>query len=342
MKVASFFSKITENITGLRISPQLLDEMSQWTKDVEAELHRQIGSPIKLVQEVSTLTLDAGGKRLRPALVRLCAAATGQPYDKERVIRLGAAMEMIHMATLIHDDVIDDAATRRGKPTAFSQYGNTASILGGDVLLAKAMKILADDGDLEIIRTVSQAVVELAEGEVRELELRGEMGISQADHLQVLRMKTASFIECCSRVGAMTATGNEAIQNSLGAYGHHLGMAFQIVDDLLDFRGDAQKTGKPLATDFREGQATLPLLYLLPELNQDETKFVEKKFGNGSSEADIAQIIEWMNVRGSLNLADQDAKKHANLANLNLMNLPDSDEKNLLLSVTQFVLSRQS
>jgi len=342
VKVASFFSKITESVIGLNISPKLLEEMSQWTDQVEAELHRQIGSPIKLVEDVSALTLDAGGKRLRPALVRLAAAATGLPYDANRVIKLGAAMEMIHMATLIHDDVIDDAATRRGKPTAFSQYGNTASILGGDVLLAKAMKILAEDGDLAIIRTVSQAVVELAEGEVRELELRGEMMVSEADHLQVIRMKTASFIECCCRIGAMTATSEQAVQDSVGAYGHHLGMAFQIVDDLLDFRGDSQKTGKPLATDFREGQATLPLLYLIPELNAEETSFVTKKFGNGSTEADIAQIIDWMNTRGSLNHADQDAREHGSLANLSLANLPDSPEKNLMLSVTKFVLARQS
>ncbi|MBX3113733.1 MAG: polyprenyl synthetase family protein [Fimbriimonadaceae bacterium] len=342
MKVASFFSKIAENVTGLNITPKLVDEMSRWTEEVEAELHRQIGSPIKLVEDVSALTLDAGGKRLRPALVRLSAAATGQPYDAQRVIRLGTAMEMIHMATLIHDDVIDDAATRRGKPTAFSQYGNTASILGGDVLLAKAMKILAEDGDLPIIRTVSQAVVELAEGEVRELELRGELMVSREDHLQVLRMKTASFIECCCRIGAMIATPNEQVQNSLGAYGHHLGMAFQIVDDLLDFRGDTKKTGKPLATDFREGQATLPLLYLIPELSDEESAFVGKKFGNGSTDAEIDQIIGWMNSCGSLGQADQDAREHGSLANLSLESLPDSPEKNLLLSVTKFVLARQS
>src|SRR5690606_24250949 len=150
----------------------------------------------------------------------------------------------------------------------------------------------------------SQAVVELAEGEVRELELRGELRLSEKDHLEVLRMKTASFIECCCRAGALVADASPSIQNPLVAYGDHVGMAFQIADDILDYRGNQAQTGKPLATDFREAQATLPLIYLIPDLTEEEQVFTGHKFGNGVTDDDLRMIVGWMEQRGSFHKAD--------------------------------------
>mgnify|MGYP001809651565 FL=1 len=337
MSTTTFFDRLQEQIPR-----DLMLELGGAVMEVEAELRAQVASQVSLVADVGALTLHAGGKRLRPALVYLSALATGLSVDKSRLVRLGACMEMIHMATLIHDDVIDDAATRRGAPTAFSQYGTTASILGGDVLLAKAMALLAADGDLAIIRSVSSAVVELAEGEVRELELRGQFDLTTDDHMSVLQMKTASFIECCCRVGAMAAGADKEITEALSAFGHHLGMAFQIVDDVLDFQGDSAKTGKPLATDFREGQATLPLLLLLPLLNADERAFTEHKFGNGSTEADLAQIVRWMHDRGSLSEAQAMATSHIKQAERSLCALPDSAAASVMASVARFVIARES
>jgi octaprenyl-diphosphate synthase len=342
MKISGFLSSLGEAFDSLKINPTVIEQTQKYIAEVETELKLQIGSAIPLVEEVGQITLRGGGKRLRPALVFLSARTTGLEFDNHRAVQLGVAMELIHMATLIHDDVIDDAATRRGEPTAFSIHGITPSILGGDVLLAKAMRLLAEDGDLRIIRLVSQAVVELAEGEVQEIAVRGNINISLDDHLQVLRMKTASFIECCCRIGGMLTPATESNLDALGNYGHHLGMAFQIVDDILDFRGDAAKTGKPVATDFRDGQATLPLIYLLTELSPEEKTFVEKKFGNGSTDADLQLILSWMNDKKALARADQDAREHASSAREGLEKFPDSSERRLLNGVTLGVTRRQN
>jgi octaprenyl-diphosphate synthase len=249
---------------------------------------------------------------------------------------------MIHMATLVHDDVIDQADVRRGRPTASAVYGNTAAVLSGDVLLARAMRLLAVHSDIEVIEMVSGAVVEMAEGEVRELECRGNIALSEDDHLRVLRMKTAAFIEVCCRVGARMAGADRAVEDALGDYGHNLGLAFQVVDDLLDFRGDQAKTGKPAATDFREGQATLPLIYLIPTLDDDERAFATSKFGNGVTEPDLQLLVSWMTERGAFTAATQKADAFVSSAISALAPLPDTDERTLLQTVAHFVTHRES
>lgn len=337
MSAAAFFAALPGGVD----SP-LVTQLANVVGQVEEELHRQVGSEIPLVASVGRLTLEAGGKRIRPALAALSAAATQRPVDPSRLARIGACLEMIHMATLIHDDVIDEAATRRGKPTAASVHGNTASILSGDVLLAKAMCILAQDGDLHLIRIVSQAVVELAEGEVKEIDARGKFDLSMEEHLAVLRMKTAAFIECCCRAGAQVAHASPEETEAVAKYGHHLGMAFQIADDLLDFRGDSAKTGKPLATDFREAQATMPLLALIPDLTESEVAFVRGKFGNGVTDADLDMITGWMAERGAFTHTEEAAWTEARLAKQALEPLPPSPERDLLAALADFACGRES
>lgn len=334
------FWEETLSVTGfLEGSPEeLVDQILTEIAAVETVLEGQMGSQVRLVEQVGMHTLRAGGKRLRPALVGLAARATGKPFDLERARKLGACMEMIHMATLIHDDVIDHAATRRGRATASAVFGNTPAILSGDVLLAKAMQILAEDGDLTIIRLVSKIVVDLAEGEVRELESRGEFELTESDHREVLRMKTATFIQACCEVGAILA---ETPPESLGSYGFNIGMAFQIADDLLDYRGDHAKTGKPQATDFREGCATLPLIYLRDKLSDDERAFADGKFGNGVSDDEVRMIAGWMEQRGAFAEAERAAREHLDLAAKALDQLPESADRNLLRNVAEFVVARQ-
>lgn len=327
-------------VPGSKESRDLLSQIASEIASVEDELARQVVSSVELVEHAGKHTLEAGGKRLRPAFVSLAARSIGKEFDASRISRIGACMEMIHMATLIHDDVIDHASTRRGKPTASAVYGNTAAIMAGDVLLAKAMVILAQDGDLEIIRTVSEAVVEMAEGEVRELETRGCFELSEEDHLQVLRMKTASFIQCCCEAGALVAGATEQHKRALGTFGHHIGMAFQVVDDILDYRSEA--TGKPKAGDFREGQATLPLIYLRPHLERHEAEHTHRKFGNGVTDEELRTIIGWMHARGAFDRAEQAATRHVEMAVDALGALPDSPERELLAQVGDFVLSRQA
>lgn len=315
----------------------LMQQISEEVRLVEEELARQVSSQVSLVAQIGAHTLQAGGKRLRPAFVSLSARATGLPYDPERARLLGACMEMIHMATLVHDDVIDHAATRRGRPTASAVFGNTGAILTGDVLLSKAMSILARDGDLRIIRRVSDAVVEMAEGEVRELELRGRFDVSEEEHLRVLRMKTAAFIESCCVVGALVAGASEEVLEALRAYGHHVGLAFQIVDDLLDYRGSSLKTGKPVATDFTEGCATLPLIYLTGKLSDRELGVVSSAFGHGVTD----EILGWMADRGAFTAAEKAARGHLEAAVSEIEGLPSSSAKCLLMGVAEFVLSRE-
>jgi len=335
---ATAFKHLTQEVAD----PQLLSEIAEDVAAVERELAGQVGSEVRLVERVGRLTLEAGGKRMRPAFVMLAARAVGGAFEKERAHRLGACMEMIHMATLVHDDVIDHSSTRRGRPTAAAEYGNTAAILGGDVLLAKAMALLSRDGDLSIIGIVAGAVVDMAEGEVRELEVRGDFDLKESEHMDVLNRKTASFIEACCVVGAKLAGASEDVLAALRTYGHHVGLAFQIVDDLLDYQGDESKVGKPLAGDFREGQATLPLIYLREHLSEAESTIARRRFGNGANDDEVRMVADWMAKRGAFRKAEDAAKKHVQAAIHALSVLPDSSSKDLMHGVANYVLSRQS
>ncbi len=320
----------------------LLSQITEEVALVEQELILQVRSSVDLVEKIGKHTLSAGGKRLRPAFVTLAAQATDREFDMNRTRRLGACIEMIHMATLIHDDVIDNAATRRGRPTASAEFGNAAAILSGDVLLSKAMVLLAGDGDLEIIRSISGAAVDMAQGEVRELDVRGDFDLDEKTHLEVLRLKTASFIECCCEVGAIVANAPPEMCQALRSFGFHVGMAFQIIDDILDYRGDRTKTGKPLATDFREGQATLPLIYLREHLSEAESTIARRRFGNGVTDDEIRMIADWMDTRGAFAQAEQAARTHITQASMAIEVLPATSTRTLLETVANHVISRQS
>jgi octaprenyl-diphosphate synthase len=325
-----------------KLRAELLARVSDEVSEIETEIHASTHSKVELIRKVAKHTLDAGGKRLRPAFVMLAGKAIDPNVDEVRLRKLGACMEIIHMATLVHDDVLDSAATRRGKPTAAAVFGNTAAIMSGDVFLAKAMLLLSADGDLEIIKTVSQAVCEIAEGEVFELEARGDFDIDEEHHLEILRMKTASFIRCCCEIGAIAAGATKAEREALAAYGHHTGMAFQIADDLLDYRGDKAKTGKPIATDFREGQATLPLIYLRAFLSEPEGQIARRRFGGSVSDDEIRMICDWMHTRGAFEKCETAASKHLASAHQALNTLKGSVPKDMLSAVADYVLMRQS
>lgn len=317
-------------------------KISAETAKVDSVIFEAIQSPVKLVQEVATLTLSAGGKRLRPAFLLLAGKMVSDNPDMGRLQSLAACMEIVHMATLVHDDVIDEAATRRGKPTAASVFGNTAAIMSGDVFLAKAMTILANDGDIETFRSLCSAVGELAEGEVLELEARGNFFLDEESHLRILKMKTASFISCCCELGAIVGGATYEERKTLSLFGHHIGMAFQIADDLLDYRGDANMTGKPIATDFIDGQATLPLIRLRAMLNASELEYVSQIFGTQVSTEDIDRLRGWMDQRGCFEASEQLAKNHVAQARALLDQIHDSEAKSMMLAISDYVLSRKS
>lgn len=309
-------------------------------ESVERFLTKIVESPVEMVQAVNRHTLEAGGKRLRPAFLILAARATGREFASERAIKLGAVMEMIHMATLIHDDVIDEAALRRGRPTASSVFGNTGAILSGDVLLAKAMKILAEDGDLDMIRASAEMVIEMAEGEAREVEIRGDFELGADAYFEVLRKKTAAFVECCCKLGAMLAGADEDQVDALGRYGHHLGLAFQIIDDVLDYRGQPDKTGKVRAGDFREGCLTLPLIALRDQCAPDVRSRLSASFGKHPSETEVEFVLAQLEASGAYIEAEARAEQEVSVALEALKVLPSGTHVDLLEAAGRFVLSR--
>lgn len=311
-------------------------------QQIEDELKHQTRSTVASVEGVASLTLLAGGKRIRPILAILSAFSVCDKCDQQRLIKLGCALEMVHMATLIHDDVIDDSKTRRGHPTAASEFGNTKAILSGDVLLARAMRMLALDGDLEIIQSVSEAVVKLAEGEVLELEARGNFDLSVGDHLQILEKKTAALISCSASVGAIVAGANAMERRAVEMYGHHLGLAFQIADDLLDFRGNKSKTGKPWATDFREGQATFPLILAKPNLSEEQCSLVKEKFGNGVTDPELLNICGLFEAHGSFEQTENFACEESSKAVQCISELRPTPYRALLEQIARFVVERES
>ena len=324
------------------IQAQLLRKVSEEVAEIEQIIRESTNSRVDLIRQVSKQILDAGGKRIRPAFVILSGKVVNPDADMDRLRKLGACMEIIHMATLVHDDVIDSAGTRRGKPTAAAAFGNTTAIMSGDVFLAKAMALLAADGDVEIFRTVADAVCEIAEGEVVELEARGDFDLDEEHHLEILRMKTASFIRCCCELGAIVAGANKAQRESLAQFGHHTGMAFQIADDLLDYRGDKAKTGKPIATDFRDGQATLPLIYLRNSLSEAESHIARRRFGGSVNEDEIRMICDWMDTRGAFAKAEALGSEHISTAHDHLDTLDESLARDMLHAVADYVIARQS
>ena len=256
-----------------------LEYVSSDLEAVEARMSGDVSADARTVSTLSRHILNAGGKRLRPAMVALSARAVSNPIDSARLATVGAAVEFVHMATLVHDDVVDNTATRRGKPTANAIWGNGVAVLSGDYILARAMRLLALDGDLRIIRTVSEITIEMSEGEVMEIAATGNAALPLNEYYEILRKKTASFVEGCCRCGAILAQADAPVENALADYGYRLGMAFQIADDLLDYTGDPLITGKPRGSDLKDGRATLPFLLALEDASQTERAFLLDAFG---------------------------------------------------------------
>ncbi|QYK56529.1 MAG: polyprenyl synthetase family protein [Fimbriimonadaceae bacterium] len=320
----------------------LLREADKALERMEAVMRREVKSKVETVDLVGLSTLQAGGKRLRPALTYFCGKASDPGVSEARLAEVGACLELIHTATLVHDDVIDQAETRRGKRTAASEFGNTAAVLSGDVLLARAMRILAMDGDLAVIRAVSGMVVEMAEGEVREVECRGRFDLSEDDYMAVLRMKTAAFVENCCQVGGLVASAQPAVIEALKVYGNSLGMAFQIADDLLDYQAEESESGKPRGIDFREGQATLPLILLRESASGADLEYLRARFGTPVSDAEFQQIRNWMVAHCAFARAEALALDFVGHALGALEALEPSPYREGLASLAEFSVARRS
>ncbi|MEP6753924.1 MAG: polyprenyl synthetase family protein, partial [Chthonomonadales bacterium] len=308
---------------------------------VEARLDHEIDSDVKTVYALSGHILSAGGKRLRPAMVCLSARAVCDNPDVSRLTTVAAAVELVHMATLVHDDVVDNTATRRGKPTANAVFGNGVAVLSGDFLLARSMRLLAIDGDLKIIRTVSEITIEMSEGEVMEIMATGDPRIQHDHYYEILRKKTAVFVEGCCRCGAVLAGATEEQENCLAEYGYRLGMAFQIADDLLDYTGDPNVTGKPIGSDLRDGRATLPFMMALESASSEDRERLLAAFGNVNlSDAAVSEIVHLLDKYDVFEQTRVVAREHVEMAESSLKMLSPSVARTCFEALTQYVVQR--
>ncbi len=332
--------------------PAMLTPIRAELDAVEAFLQAQADTSIPQFSELTRHLLSAGGKRLRPALVILSAYAASperfhERYRNEqrdaiaRLVTIAACMEMIHMATLIHDDVIDETFLRRGQPTVNALYGNLATVLSGDYILARAMRHLAMDGDLRIIQQVAHITTAMSEGEVQEVFLRRRLDLSEQDYLQVVRHKTAAFIAGCCTIGGYLVDADAGTLQTLESFGSHLGIAFQIVDDLLDYVGDSQVTGKPNGTDFREGCATLPLIHFYAHAPEPMRLALQTEFGTAIEPERFAYYREQMRLTGSLRYAEEVAERYRQKALELLQRLTPSPARQTLEEVARFITERK-
>lgn len=332
----------TETEASPSVSPFLfLDYVRPDLDAVEACMNTDLGSDFRTVSTITKHILRAGGKRLRPAMVALAARAVQPDIATDRIAVVGSAVEFVHMATLIHDDVVDNTATRRGKPTANAIFGNGVTVLTGDYVLARSMRLLAIDGDLKIIRTVSEITIDMSEGEIMEIGATGKADLAIEEYLEILRKKTATFVEGCCRCGSILAGGDEQTETALSEYGYRLGMAFQLADDLLDYNGDPCVTGKPRGSDLKDGRATLPFMITLQEANEADRARILQTFGN--NEASDSEVLEICDLLANYNAYERTravACRYVEEAAAALVCLPPSRAKECFQALTEFVIDR--
>ena len=323
-------------MAGLKEIVQLVeDDLAR----VEGLFADQLRSDVPLVGEMGRYILEGGGKRIRPALLLLACRACG--YRGDRAILLASVVEFIHTATLVHDDIIDEATVRRGRRSANSRWGNDITVLLGDFLYTKSMSLALSQDNLPILRVLSDVTLRMIEGQLLEIEGNGDLDIGEEDHLDIIRRKTADLFSACLRIGAMLASVGERKEEALARYGLNLGICFQMVDDLLDFTADEKVLGKPVASDLREGKLTLPVIYLLRRGGRKAADLVQavltdRGFGRVSRE----QMLALAHEHGVLEECRAMAERYAEMARQELTAFEPSPYTEALEILPDFILAR--
>ncbi len=306
---------------------------------VEQELGRDAASSVSTITEIAEYLREGGGKRIRPSLLLLAAHMLG--YAGQGAIRLGAAVEMIHTATLVHDDIIDGADTRRGRPSANTTWGNEKCVLAGDWLYMQAFKVALEERNLRILDLIVSLTQQMVEGELLQIQKLGK-AISEAEYYDLIFRKTACLFSVSMRIGAGLADATEAQETCLGAYGRAVGLAFQIVDDVLDLTATEEVLGKPVASDLREGKATLPVIHAIDHGTAMDRKTIQRVLDDRSFEnVSRQQIQEILARNGSVEYAMAAADRYAAQSRQALAAVTDSDFKRALLWVPEFVVARE-
>ncbi len=322
---------ITDEITTI-LQPAAEDMIA-----VDALIRDRLISNVPTISELATHIIDSGGKRLRPVMVILSSQACG--YQGNDHVKLAVIVEFVHTATLLHDDVVDESVMRRGKATANTVWGNNLSVLVGDFLYSRAFEMMVEVGHMRVMELLSIATNIIAEGEVQQSLNRCNPDISEADYLDVITSKTARLFAAAAELGAVAAQLDEPGRQSLSNYGLHMGIAYQLLDDLLDYRGEAALIGKNLGDDLAEGQPTLPLIRTIQTATAAQQAKLRQAISDpGSVELDT--VIEIIESGDAIQYTAQRAQEHADLAKLALANLPDSPARDSMFKLADFAVSR--
>lgn len=300
---------------------------------IRVKLH----SDVVLVRQVGEYIINSGGKRLRPALVILSAGAFG--YAGKYHHNLAAIIEFIHTATLLHDDVVDASKLRRSKATANALFGNAASVLVGDFLYSRAFQMMVEVNNMRIMQVLADATNMIAEGEVLQLLNCRNPDVKEENYLQVIRYKTAKLFEAATRLGAILCSVTPAEEESMAAYGMHLGTAFQLTDDMLDYSGDYHDTGKNLGDDLAEGKPTLPLIYAMKTGSEKQVTIVRNAIKQGGEES-LQAVLDVIQKTDALDYTRQKAEAESSMASAAISSLPNSNYKECLLQLATFAVAR--
>jgi len=323
------------SINGKEVFEMLRDDLAA----IEREFGRDTVSRVEAITEIGEYLRGGGGKRIRPALLLLAAKLFN--YQGRGAIRLGAVVEIIHTATLVHDDIIDEAEIRRGRPAANTQWGNSKCVLAGDWLYMQAFKIAVQERNFRILDALIDLTQQMVEGELLQMEKLGKL-ISIEEHFDLIYRKTACLFSVCMRMGAILGGASPEQEESLAQYGLDLGMAFQVVDDVLDLTASENVLGKPVASDLREGKVTMAVIHALERCAPQERKLIETVIRERAFDGVThPQVLAVLNRYGSLDAANDKALQYATLARNAICSFPDSDIKRALLWAPEFVVARE-
>ena len=329
------FSKLSQSLTAKEIFDLVRDDLDR----VEREISLESVASVETVTTISQYLQTGGGKRLRPILVLLCGKLIGETTDAS--IRMGAVVEMIHAATLVHDDVIDVAKSRRGRPSPNIIWGNHTSVLAGDWLYMQAFQMALRERNFRILDLLIGLTQMMVEGELLQLERIGRADLTEADYMELVHRKTASLFSACARLGAITSSGGEATEARLGDFAWNLGMAFQLVDDVLDFTSSEKMLGKPVGNDLREGKVTLPLIYALELASPDERKLIETVLADCNYDSvPFVKILQLIRRHRGIERAMERAQSFTDKARAQLLEFPGNRYQRALLAVTDLVTER--
>jgi len=316
--------------------PDLLAPIADDMKAVDTVIRTRLDSQVVLIRTIGDYIIGAGGKRMRPALLLMIAKALG--YRGTHHHLLAAVVEFIHTATLLHDDVVDESSLRRGRSTANAVYGNAASVLVGDYLYSRSFEMMVEADSMRVMGLMSEATTVIAEGEVLQLLNVHDPDVSQERYLQVVRYKTAKLFEAAAQVGAVLAGATPAQEEAAAAYGRHIGTAFQLVDDVLDYSGDAHALGKNVGDDLREGKPTLPLIRVMETGTPAQRELIRTAIQTG--DADFAAVAQAIQATDALEHARRAAQAEAQAARQALAALPISVYQKSLLEFCAFAVNR--